>query len=89
MSSIVKKYPTKNKTIIHVLCLLTIPLIVHYLFPAAFFVSFFIIPFCLAHSWLSEVELCISEHKKEYIAVRTFVKLIPLVLAIVAIKILA
>ena len=89
MSNIVKKYPTKKQTIIHTLCLLTLPFICHYLFPAAYIVSFFIIPFCIAQSWLSEVQLCMSEHKKEYIAVRTFAKLIPLISAIVAIKMLS
>lgn len=89
MTDFVKKYPSKKETLLHVFSLLTIPFICHYLLPELFFLSFFIIPTIVVYSWLENVELCRTENKKEYIIVRTLVKMIPLLSGIIAIKLLS
>tara|TARA_Y100000588_G_scaffold238217_1_gene251916 strand:+ start:3732 stop:4001 length:270 start_codon:yes stop_codon:yes gene_type:complete len=89
MNDFVKKYPSKKETLLHVFSLLTIPFMCHYLLPELFFLSFFIIPTIVVYSWLENVELCRTENKKEYIIVRTFVKMIPLLSGIIAIRMLS
>lgn len=89
MNDFVKKYPSKKETLLHVFSLLTIPFMCHYLLPELFFLSFFIIPTIVVYSWLENVELCRTENKKEYIIVRTFVKMIPLLSGIIVIRMLS
>ena len=89
MTDFIKKYPSKKETFFHVLSLITLPVISHYLLPEMFLLSFFLIPAIITYSWLENLELCRTENKKEYIIVRTFVKMIPLISGLIAIKMLS
>lgn len=89
MTDFVKKYPSKRETVFHLLSLFIFPFLLHYLAPQLFFISFFMIPTIIALNWLDGLELCRTKNKKEYIIVRTIVKLIPLLSSIIAIKLLS
>lgn len=88
MTDFIKKYPSKKETLLHILSLLTIPFICHYICPEIFFLSFCIIPTIIVYSWLENVDLCRTKNKKEYITVMTLVKLLPLLSGMIAIKLL-